>query len=223
MAHLLSKFNPHPNEIVSSLGLGYGDLLTGLKTRNISMFVKQHIPEVILVKSRRFGDERGFFQETYRKKDYEDGGIPSGFIQDNHSFSTDPYIIRGLHFQTAPHAQGKLVRCTRGRILDVAVDLRQGSPWFGQYVSAELSAENGQQLFIPVGFAHGFCTLTANCDVQYKVSAYYNASSDAGIAWNDPTIKIDWPIGENAPILSDKDAAQPFLSDILAPFTYPTL
>ena len=184
------------------------------------MFVKQSIPEVILVKPRRIGDQRGFFQETYRKKEYCENGISPDFVQDNHSYSADAFVIRGLHFQTNPYAQGKLVRCSRGRILDIAVDLRIGSPWFGQYISAELSAENGHQLFVPVGFAHGFCTLTPDCDVHYKVTNYYDYSSDKGIAWNDPDIAIKWPIGSETPILSEKDAAQPQLRDLPVFFEY---
>ena len=186
----------------------------------MSVFEKQSIPEVILVKPKRFGDDRGYFSETFRENLFSDAGIVGPFIQDNHSLSTQAGVIRGLHFQTHPSPQAKLVRCTRGRILDIAVDVRHGSPTFGQYVSAELSAENGHQLFIPIGFAHGLCTLTPDCEVQYKVTGYYDPECDKGVLWSDPEINIDWPLSGRDPILSAKDQKQPTLADLESYFPY---
>lgn len=186
----------------------------------MSKFEKLGIPEVILVKPTRFGDERGYFVETYRENLFAEAGISGPFVQDNHSLSAEPGVIRGLHFQIQPSPQAKLVRCTHGRILDVAVDLRRGSPTFGQYASAELSDENGHQLFIPVGFAHGLCTLEPDCEVQYKVTGYYDPEADKGVAWNDPEIGIEWPLGGGDPVLSNKDRAQPALSELPNYFPY---
>lgn len=178
------------------------------------MFTPQRISDVILVEPKRHGDDRGFFSETYRLDQYEAGGIADTFIQDNHSFSKDKGVIRGLHFQIPPVPQAKLVRCTRGAIWDVAVDIRVGSPTYGQHVGAELTAENGHQLYVPVGFAHGFCTLTRNAEVQYKVTGYYASDCDMGLAWDDPALAIDWPLGGGKPILSEKDMNQPELADL---------
>lgn len=183
------------------------------------MFERQEIPEVVLVAPKRFGDARGYFTETFRDTQYEAAGIKGPFVQDNHSYSRDAGVIRGLHFQIAPTPQAKLVRCTRGAILDVAVDLRHGSPHYGKFVSAELSAENGHQLYVPVGFAHGFCTLVEDCEVQYKVSGYYDPECDRGLAWDDPDIGIDWPLNGKSPILSDKDTRQPRLAELPRFFT----
>lgn len=182
-------------------------------------FERQLIPEVILVTPKRFGDARGYFMETYRQAEFEAAGILGPFVQDNHSYSRDASVIRGLHFQTLPTPQAKLVRCTRGAILDVAVDLRHGSKHYGEFVTAELSAENGHQLYIPIGFAHGLCTLTEDCEVQYKVSGYYDPECDKGVAWNDPDIGIDWPLNGADPILSDKDSRQPRASELPQYFT----
>lgn len=184
------------------------------------MFEKQSIPEVILVTPKRFGDDRGYFRETYKSTVYSKGGIDVRFVQDNHSYSRDKGVLRGLHFQTPPHAQDKLVFCTRGRILDVAVDIRHGSPTFGKYVAVELSSENGQQLFVPKGFAHGFITLEPDCEVQYKCSDVYSPECDAGIAWNDPELGIDWPMSADKIITSDKDKIHPMLADLGAFFIY---
>lgn len=184
------------------------------------MFFAQSIPEVILVKPPRVGDARGYFSETYRESIYRDNGISGPFVQDNHSLSSARFVLRGLHFQIGPAAQAKLVRCTRGAIFDVAVDIRKGSPTFGAYVGAELSEENGHQLYVPVGFAHGFCTLTPDCEVQYKVSAYYDREHDRGLAWNDPSVGIRWPFEGYEPILSEKDAIQPALSELPDYFSY---
>lgn len=184
------------------------------------MFERLAIPDVILVTPKRHGDDRGYFSETFRANAFEAAGISGPFVQDNHSYSADVGVIRGLHFQAAPDAQAKLVRCTRGKVFDVAVDLRRGAPSYGQYVSAILSAETGTQLYVPAGFAHGFCTLVADCEVQYKVTAYYNGQSEYGVAWNDPHVAIDWPLSSNAPILSEKDAALPMLDQLPEFFHY---
>lgn len=184
------------------------------------MFERQSIPDVILVRPKKFGDHRGFFSETFRADRYDEAGIPGPFVQDNHSLSADVGTLRGLHFQIAPSAQGKLVRCTAGRILDVAVDIRVGSPTFGQHVSAELTAEGGEQFWVPVGFAHAFVTLAPDTEVQYKVTAYYNPDADRGLAWDDPDLGIDWGLGEKAPVLSDKDRKHPRLSELPPYFSY---
>ncbi len=184
------------------------------------MFERLAIPEVVLVTPKRHADDRGFFVETFRENDFEAAGIVGPFIQDNHSYSVNAGVVRGLHFQIAPYAQAKLVRCTRGKVFDVVVDLRSGSPTFGQHVSATLSADTGTQLYVPVGFAHGFCTLEPHCEIQYKVSAYYNGESERGLAWDDPALGIDWPLGSNAPILSEKDAMQPRLDQLPVFFHY---
>jgi len=148
-------------------------------------------------------------------------GITCTFVQDNHSLSLSAFTLRGLHFQTPPRGQDKLVQCVRGAIFDVAVDIRKGSPTYGQWVGAELSAENGHQLFIPIGFAHGFVTLEDNCEVSYKCSDAYAPESDSGIRWNDPAIGIDWPMPAGTmPELSAKDAAQPLLANFDSPFLY---
>ncbi len=176
---------------------------------------------VKLIKPKRFTDDRGWFAEVYNQKSFSDLGITVNFVQDNHSLSKPIGTIRGLHFQAPPRGQDKLVRCIRGRILDVAVDLRKGSPTYGHHVAVELSEENGWQLFIPIGFGHGFATLEPNCEITYKVSDTYAPECDGGIAWNDPTLKINWQLPQGtAPTLSVKDAALPFLKDFDSPFVY---
>ena len=176
---------------------------------------------VQLVRSRRHGDARGWFTETYNRDTFAALGLTCPFVQDNHSFSAAAFTLRGLHFQTPPHGQAKLVRCIRGRIFDVAVDVRAGSPSYGHWTGAELSAENGLQLFVPVGFAHGFLTLEPDCEVVYKCSELYAPSHDAGIRWDDPTIDIDWPLPEGVePVVSAKDRDQPLLADFESPFGY---
>ena len=178
-------------------------------------------PPVRLIEPKRFGDARGWFTETYSERAYDAMGITCRFVQDNHSYSAPAFTLRGLHFQTPPFAQDKLVRCIRGRIWDVAVDVRNGSPTFGQSVAAELSAASGRQLFVPVGFLHGFLTLEPDCEVVYKVSAPYAPANDGGIAWDDPDIALDWPLPPGvAPELSGKDAVQPCLADWSSPFDY---
>ena len=172
------------------------------------------IPDVLVVTPAKFGDARGYLSETYNASAFADAGVAAIFVQDNHSLSRQKGVVRRLHFQAPPHAQGKLVRVVRGSILDVAVDIRSGSPTFGKFVSVVLSAENGQQMWLPEGFAHGFCTLEDNTEVTYKVTDYYAPECDKGIRWNDPTIGIDWPVGEEAAILSDKDKSQPFLHEL---------
>ena len=176
---------------------------------------------VQLVEPRRHGDARGWFVETYNRETYAGLGIDVAFVQDNHSLSAPAFTLRGLHFQTPPRGQDKLVRCVRGRIFDVAVDVRAGSPTYGRWVGAELSAENGHQLFVPVGFAHGFLTLEPDCEVVYKCSDTYAPDHDGGIAWDDPDIGVDWPLPAGArPELSAKDGKQPLLADFDSPFAY---
>ena len=171
------------------------------------------IRDVKLVKATRHSDARGFFSEVYQKAAFADAGLHSEFVQDNHSKSEKTGTVRGLHFQIPPYAQDKLVRVTRGRILDVAVDVRRESPTFGRHVAVELSAENWLQLLVPVGFAHGFCTLEPDTEVLYKVSAAYAPQCDAGILWNDPDLGIAWPVDARGAFVSDKDSTLPRLKD----------
>ena len=172
------------------------------------------IPDVKLIRPKRFGDARGFFSEVYSRSAMAAVGITTEFVQDNHSRSAAVGTIRGLHFQTAPFGQDKLVRVTKGRILDVAVDLRRGSPTYGRHVSAELSAENWTQILVPIGFAHGFCTLEPDTEVLYKVSNVYSPANDGGVIWNDPDLDIAWPVQAGAAVLSDKDAKLPRFRDL---------
>jgi dTDP-4-dehydrorhamnose 3,5-epimerase len=171
------------------------------------------IPDVILLTPPRFRDPRGFFSETWKQAQYADIGIPGPFIQDNHAVSTDRYVVRGLHLQVGPNAQGKLVRVVRGAIWDVAVDVRHGSPTYGQHVGAVLSAENWSQLWVPVGFLHGYCTLEADTEVIYKVTGPYDKAAERGVIWNDPDLAVQWPIPPDQAILSDKDQVLPLLRD----------
>lgn len=173
-----------------------------------------------LIHTRRFSDDRGWFVETYHQARWSGQGVTEQFVQDNHSYSRAPGTIRGIHFQAPPHAQAKLVRCSRGSILDYAVDLRAGSPTYGQHVMAELSADNGDQLYIPIGFGHAFVTLEADSEVMYKVSDVYAPECDGGIRWDCPSIGIDWPLPPTGPVLSPKDEALPFLADWISPFAY---
>lgn len=184
------------------------------------MFTRLDIPDVILVEPKRFGDHRGYFEETFHAARYDEAGIHGPFVQDNHSLSREAGVLRGLHFQVAPSPQGKLVRCTAGRIIDVAVDIRRGSPTFGQHVKAELSAQNGRQLWVPVGFAHAFVTLEPDTEVQYKVTGYYDPEADRGLAWDDPALGIDWGLGGRMPVLSEKDTKHPRLADLPEYFTF---
>jgi dTDP-4-dehydrorhamnose 3,5-epimerase len=171
-----------------------------------------------LIEPKVFGDHRGFFMESYSKKQYEDLGISYEFVQDNHSLSVPSGTLRGLHFQLEPKAQTKLVRVTSGAIYDVIVDIRRGSPTFGQWEGYIITAANKRQLLVPKGFAHGFCTLVENTEVLYKVDEYYAPEQDAGILWNDPDLGIDWPVQD--PILSDKDSDHPRLKEINLNFEY---
>ena len=175
-------------------------------------FEKQKIEDVILVKPKVFGDNRGFFMESYKKSDFYANGIDVEFNQDNHSKSTK-HVLRGLHYQANPFGQAKLVRCSKGRIYDVAVDIRPNSKTFGEYVKVELSEENKQMLYIPVGFAHGFVVLSDEAELLYKASGEYAPQADRGVLWNDKDINIDWEI-EFEPILSEKDKIQPKLKEI---------
>lgn len=176
-------------------------------------FERQSISDVILVKPKVFGDNRGFFMETYKKTEFYTNGIDIEFNQDNHSKST-ARVLRGLHYQKAPYAQAKLVRCSLGRIYDVAVDIRPESKTFGKYVKVELSDINKHMLYIPEGFAHGFVVLSDEAELIYKASGEYNPQADSGILWNDEDINIDWGI-DFEPILSEKDKKQPKLKEVI--------
>lgn len=183
-------------------------------------FTPTKIPDVILIEPKVFGDERGYFVETFRADKFEqESGIKINFVQDNESRSSYG-VLRGLHYQLPPHAQSKLVRVIEGRVLDVAVDIRQGSPTFGQYVSAELSAENKHQLFVPRGFAHGFVVLSETAIFAYKVDNYYSPECDRGIQFDDPGLNIDWQIDSHKLQLSEKDTSQPLLKDTTDLFDY---
>lgn len=176
------------------------------------------LADVVILTPRRFGDARGWFCETWNAARMAEAGLDLPWVQDNQSFSAAKGTLRGLHYQSPPRAQDKLVRCTRGAILDVAVDIRSGSPGYGDWVAVELTAENGRQLFVPKGFLHGFLTLTADTEVQYKCSDFYSPSHDGCVRWDDPALGIDW--GVTAPVLSDKDANAPLLADIGQPFRW---
>ena len=178
------------------------------------------IPEVKIVVPKKHGDARGFFSETFTRRSLAAAGIDVDFVQDNHAFSAAKGTVRGLHFQTPPFAQAKLIRVVRGAILDVAVDIRAGSPSYGKHVAVKISAEEWNQIFIPVGFAHGLVTLTPDTEVLYKVSAYYSAAHDKGLLWNDPALRIAWPIPPEDATVSDKDKVQPRLADLPAYFTH---
>lgn len=177
------------------------------------------LPGVVRLVPARFGDARGWFSETWSAGRMRAAGFDLDFVQDNHSFSAAAFTLRGLHYQRPPHAQNKLVRCTRGRIFDVAVDVRVGSDHYGRWVGAELTAAGGEQLLVPEGFLHGFLTLTPDCEVQYKCTDRYAPECDGGIAWDDAEIAIDWPLPAGVrPQLSAKDAAAPALADFVSPF-----
>lgn len=175
---------------------------------------------VSIITPRRFGDDRGFFCETWNASVFKQHGINTAFVQDNQSLSSAVGTVRGLHYQSPPHAQDKLVRCGRGALFDVAVDIRKGSPTFGEWVGVELSAENGKQLLVPKGFLHGFVTLEPDTEILYKCSDYYAPECDGAIRFDDPDIGIDWGISPDKAVLSQKDAAAPFLKDFDSPFTY---
>jgi dTDP-4-dehydrorhamnose reductase/dTDP-4-dehydrorhamnose 3,5-epimerase len=180
--------------------------------------IKTEIEGVVIVDLKVFGDNRGWFAETYSKEKFHQLGVDVEFIQDNHSFSAQKGVLRGLHFQQPPMAQTKLVRCTRGEILDVAVDIRKGSPTYKKWVAVKLTEENKRQLLVPKGFAHGFVTLTDNVEVHYKVDQYYSPENDRGIRYDDPEINVDW--GVEDPILSEKDLKAPLFKDCDIDFVY---
>lgn len=180
--------------------------------------MKTAIPDVVVINSVRHSDDRGFFAETFRADWFRANVADIDFVQDNHSKSTKSGTLRGLHFQIPPHAQAKLVRCVAGKILDVAVDLRQSSSTYGQWITAELSSENGDQLFVPVGFAHGFVTLEEDTEVIYKVSDYYSADCDRGLMWDDQELGVDWGPGHGKLTVSTKDCQHPKLADFENPF-----
>ena len=176
------------------------------------------LPDVLILTPRRFGDARGWFMETWNADRLAEAGLDLPWVQDNHSLSAAKGTLRGLHFQAPPRAQDKLVRCSRGAIRDVAVDIRKGSPTYGQWVAVDLSAENGRQLLVPKGFLHGFVTLTDDTEVQYKCSDFYSPEHDRSVRWDDPAFGVDW--GVATPILSEKDAKAPPLAEIGTPFTW---
>lgn len=176
------------------------------------------LPEIKLISTPRFRDERGYFAETYARRDFAAAQIPQEFVQDNESLSRAIGTVRGMHFQIPPFAQAKLIRVLTGRIFDACVDLRRSSPRYGRNTTVELSAESGDLLFVPAGFAHGFCTLEPDTTVLYKVDAVYSAEHERGVVWSDPALAIRWPVGSDAAILSGKDAALPRLADMPAYF-----
>ncbi len=178
------------------------------------------IPDVRIITPARFGDERGFFSESWNFRRMSEEDLDIRFVQDNHSFSVTEGTVRGLHYQSPPHAQAKLVRCGRGRLFDVAVDIRRGSPTYGKWVGVELSFENGKQLLIPEGFLHGFVTREPDTEIVYKCSDYYAPECDGAVRYDDPSIGIDWKLGNIAPTLSEKDAAAPSFKDLHSPFEF---
>jgi dTDP-4-dehydrorhamnose 3,5-epimerase len=178
------------------------------------------IADVLLVRTRKFNDHRGYFSETFSRCGFADLGIHCEFVQDNESMSERRGTVRGFHFQIPPQPQTKLVRVLKGSIFDVALDIRRGSPTFGRWCEAILTAASGEQLFIPRGFAHAFCTLEAQTEVAYKVDAYYSPACEAGIIWNDPDLAIDWPISSDEAVLSENDARLPRLVNVRSPFVY---
>ncbi len=187
---------------------------------DISVTPLGRFPEVKLIETRRFEDARGFFTETYNRNSFAAAGIEMQFVQDNHSRSAEKGTIRGLHFQTHPFGQDKLVRVLRGSIIDVVVDIRHGSPTFGQHEKVLLTAATSKQVLVPIGFAHGLVTLEPDTEVFYKVSNFYSAPNDGGLLWNDPALGIDWELGGIEPVLSDKDRRQPKLADLPRHFEF---
>lgn len=179
------------------------------------------IPEILLIRPRRHRDDRGVLAEVFRADVLAAHGVDARFVQENQVLSPDRGVLRGLHFQAPPRAQGKLVRCLRGAVQDVAVDIRAASPSFGRHVAVTLTEAAGEQLWIPPGFAHGYLTLEPGCEVVYKMSDYYDLASEQGIAWDDPALAIDWRLDGGRPILSDKDRRLPRLADAPAAFAYP--
>lgn len=182
--------------------------------------VETQIPAVKIVQGVVHVDDRGAFSEVYHFKRYSESGIEPAFVQDNHSISLYRGTIRGLHFQTPPYVQDKLVRVVKGAIFDVAVDLRRNSPTFGKHVALWINAEDGTQVFVPAGFAHGFCTLEPSTEVIYKVSHYYSPAHDKGIAWNDPALGIEWPVDQREAVVSEKDRRLPRLEEVAGGLTF---
>lgn len=202
----LSKNGPAPKQI---------------RDRGCNVQVDQTIlPGLLILTPRRFGDSRGFFSESWNRRQMADRGLDYDFVQDNHSLSAQVGTVRGLHFQAPPHAQDKLVRCGRGRLFDVAVDIRRGSPTYGQWLGVELSFENGKQLLVPRGFLHGFVTREPDTEIIYKCTEYYAPEADGAVRFDDPDIGIDWGMKGTEAVLSDKDAAAPMLKDLDTPFTW---
>ncbi len=181
---------------------------------------KTKLSGVYILTPKRFGDARGFFSESWSKRQMAEAGLDYDWVQDNHSLSMQVGTVRGLHFQSPPHAQDKLVRCGRGALFDVVVDIRRGSPTYGQWVGAELSFENGQQILVPAGFLHGFATRAPETEIIYKCSDYYAPECDGAVRFDCPTIGVDWGLGDLEPVLSEKDAAAPGLADFDSPFVY---
>ena len=178
------------------------------------------IPGPLVVRPRRFEDGRGYFAEAYTRRDFCEFGIREHFVQENRSYSILPGTFRGFHFQRPPYAQVKLVRVERGRVLDIVIDLRAGSPCFGDHIALELGAETGDQLYVPEGFAHGLLTLEAETVVAYKVSNYYAPTAEGGILWSDPALKIEWPAGQAPVVISERDAELPRLAEVATPFVF---
>jgi len=176
--------------------------------------IETEIPAVKVLVPKKFGDHRGFFSEVYSDKLLAGLGIEARFVQDNHSLSAEKGVVRGLHYQLPPMAQDKLIRVVRGAIMDIAVDIRRGSPTFGKHVACLLSAENWKQMFVPTGFAHGFATLEPNTEVLYKVTRYYSPSHERGIRWNDPKLGINWHVAEDQAVLSERDRKHPMLAEM---------
>jgi dTDP-4-dehydrorhamnose 3,5-epimerase len=204
----------HGSTARSTLFVDFIELIAGMEIRYLD------VPGPVVIIPKKFQDDRGFLSETYVDPWFRHSIEETSFVQDNHSYSAQAGTIRGIHFQIPPHGQGKLVRVLRGAILDVAIDLRQGSPHFGRHVSAKLSAENWNQLWIPVGFGHGFCTLERDTEVLYKVTSRYHPSSERGIRWDDPDLAIDWGVGPGPVTVTQRDQQFPFLKDTPAYFRY---
>lgn len=200
-------------------GLMAGDWISVEKDETGTMFSSFRFPDVILVTPTRRGDDRGYFCETYVKARFEAAGVWAEFVQDNESVSAAD-TIRGLHYQAPPKAQAKLIRVVRGAIYDVALDIRIGSPGYGRWTGVTLTAAGGEQLFVPRGFAHGFCTLEPETHVIYKVDQYYSKANEGGILWNDPDLAIPWPVAAAQAVVSDKDKQLPRLRDVVSPFRY---
>lgn len=176
------------------------------------------IAGLFVIRPEKRCDRRGFFSEIFKRDKFAELGVDADWVQENHSLSTSRGVVRGLHFQGEPNAQAKLVRVTRGAILDVAVDIRKSSPTYGAHVAIELSAENWRQLYVPIGFAHGFCTLCDDTEVIYKVSTNYSPSDEGGLLWNDPHLGIAWPVSDNEATLSERDRSWPSFEDLNSPF-----